>query len=57
MAPRNLAEWQALQQLEFIFNATLNVDGKNMALAKLAKHKGFSGIDAEMSMEPAHDPA
>ena len=35
----HLAEWQALQQLEFIFNATLSVDGKNMALAKLAKHR------------------
>jgi hypothetical protein len=29
----HLAEWQALQQLEFIFNVTLSVDGKNMALA------------------------
>ena len=53
----HLAEWQALQQLEFIFNATLSVDGKNMALAKLAKHKGLSRIDAESSMEPARDPA
>ena len=52
----HLAEWQALQQLEFIFNVTLSVDGKNMALAKLAKHKGLSRIDAEVSMEPARDP-
>lgn len=51
----HLAEWQALQQLEFIFNVTLSVDGKNMALAKLAKHKGLSHIDAEVSMEPARD--
>ena len=53
----HLAEWQALQQLEFIFNVTLSVDGKNMALAKLAKHKGLSHIDAEMSLEPGCVPA
>ena len=52
----HLAEWQAMQQLEFIFNVTLSVDAKNMALAKLAKHKGLSLIDAEMSLEPARDP-
>ena len=53
----HLAEWQALQQLEFIFNATLSVDGKNMALAKLAKHKGLSRIDAEVGLEPRRDAA
>jgi len=52
----HLAEWQALQQLEFIFNVTLSVDAKNMALAKMAKHKGLSRIDAEMSMEPVREP-
>ena len=51
----HLAEWQALQQLEFIFNATFSVDGKNMALAKLAKHKGLSRIDAEVGLEPCRD--
>jgi hypothetical protein len=51
MAPRSIAS-----QLEFIFNVTLSVDAKNMALAKLAKHKGLSLIDAEMSLEPARDP-
>ena len=49
--------WQALQQLEFIFNATLSVDGKNTALAKMTKHKGLSRVDAEVSMEPAREPA
>ena len=53
----HLAEWQALQQLEFIFNATLSVDGKNMALAKLAKHKGLSRIHAEVGLEPRRDAA
>jgi hypothetical protein len=53
----HLAEWQALQQLEFIFNVTLSVDGKNMALAKLAKHKGLSRIDAEEALEPRRDAA
>jgi hypothetical protein len=52
----HIAEWQAMQQLEFIFNVTLSVDAKNMALAKLAKHKGLSLINAEMSLEPARDP-
>ena len=37
----HLAEWQAMQQLEFIFNVTLSVDAKNMALAKLASIKVF----------------
>jgi len=53
----HLAEWQALQQLEFIFNVTLSADGKNIAIAKLAKHKNLSRIDAEMSMEPVRGPA
>ena len=52
-----LAEWQALQQLEFIFNATLSVGGKNMALAKLAKHRGLSRIDAEVGLVPRRDAA
>ena len=48
----HLSEWQALQQLEFIFNVTLSVDGKNMALAKLAKRKGHMRMDAEVALEP-----
>ena len=43
----HLAEWQALQQLEFLFNVTLSVDAKNMALEKLKTHKGTAQINAE----------
>ncbi len=43
--------------MEFIFNATLSVAGKNMALAKMAKHKGLSRIDAEVALEPRRDAA
>ena len=49
----HVSEWQALQELEFIFNVTLSVDGKNMALAKFAKHKGHLRMDAEVAMEPS----
>ena len=31
----SLAEFQAMQQLEFIFNVTLNTDAKNLAIDKL----------------------
>ena len=31
----HLAEWQALQQLEYLFNLTLSVDAKNLAIEKL----------------------
>ena len=34
----HLAEWQALQQLDFLFNLTLSVDAKNMALEKLKEY-------------------
>lgn len=44
----HLAEWQALSQLEFLFNLTLSVDAKNMALEKLKTYKG----SAEMTSEP-----
>ena len=30
----HLAEWQALQQLEYLFNLTLSVDAKNLAIEK-----------------------
>ena len=35
----HLAEWQALQQLEYLFNLTLSVDAKNMALEKLKRYR------------------
>ena len=31
----NLAEWQAMQQLEYLFSLTLAVDAKNLAIEKL----------------------
>ena len=43
----HLAEWQALQQLEFLFNLTLSVDAKNMALEKLKSHKASTQTSAE----------
>ena len=35
----HLAEWQALQQIEYLFNLTLTIDAKNIALEKLNAHK------------------
>ena len=35
----HLAEWQALQQLDYLFNLTLAVDAKNLAIEKLKAHK------------------
>ena len=35
----HLAEWQALQQLEYLFNLTLAVDAKSMALETVKQHK------------------
>ena len=35
----HLAEWQALQQMEYIFNLTLAVDAKNLAVEKLKAQK------------------
>ena len=43
----HLAEWQALQQLEFLVNLILSVDAKNMALDKLKAHKGITSLGAE----------
>ena len=44
----HLAEWQALQQLEFLLNLTANVDGKNDALDKLKAQKGGARAAAEL---------
>ena len=51
-----LAEFQALQQLEFLFNLTLNTDAKNLALEKLKAHKKSSAADGEARVdhEPVH---
>ena len=35
----HLAEWQALQQLEYLFNLALSVDAKNLAIEKLKGSK------------------
>lgn len=43
----HLAEWQALQQLEFLFNLSLSVDAKKRALGKLKVHKGSTLTHAE----------
>ena len=43
----HLAEWQALSQLEFLFNLTLSVDAKNMALEKLKTYKGSAEMTSE----------
>ena len=41
----HLAEWQALQQLEYLFNLTLSVDAKNLAIEQLKAQKK-KGADA-----------
>ena len=35
----HLAEWQALQQIEYLFNLTLAVDAKNIAIEQLKAYK------------------
>jgi len=43
----HLSEWQALQQIEYLFNLTLTVDAKNIALEKLKAHKKGTLANAE----------
>ena len=43
----HLAEWQALQQIDYLFNLTLTVDAKNIALEKLKAHKKGISVHAE----------
>ena len=43
----HLAEWQALQQIEYLFNLALTVDAKNIALEKLKAHKKGTLVNAE----------
>ena len=44
----HLAEWQALQELEFLFNLSMNVDAKNLALEKMKEHKRSAHAKAEV---------
>ena len=67
----HLAEWQALQQLEYLFNLTLAVDAKNLAIEKLKAQKKMGAAaepfeatkslhaadDAELAAVAAHDDA
>ena len=48
----HLSEWQALQQLEYLFNLTLTVDAKNLALEKLKAHKKGVSVHAEAADLP-----
>ena len=54
-----MAEWQALQQLEYLFNLTLAVDAKNLAIEKLKAHKKNAAsaepFDAVNSLDAADD--
>ena len=43
----HLAEWQALQQLDYLFNLTLAVDAKSMAIETLKMHKKGASAQAE----------
>ena len=43
----HLSEWQALQQIEYLFNLTLTVDAKRIAPEKLKAHKKQGNVDAE----------
>ena len=54
----HLAEWQALQQIEYLFNLTLSVDAKNIALEKLKAHKRGTNVHAEATdlPEPMNRP-
>ena len=48
----HVSEWQALQQIEYLFNLTLTVDAKNIALEKLRAHKKKSSVYAEAADLP-----
>ena len=50
----SLAEFQALQQFEFLFNLTLSTDAKNLAVEKLKAHKKSSAAEGEATLE--HEP-
>ena len=54
-----MAEWQALQQLEYLFNLTLAVDAKNLAIEKLKAQKKTAAsaepFEATKSLHTADD--
>ena len=43
----HLAEWQALQQIDYLFNLTLAVDAKSMAIETVKRHKQGASAQAE----------
>ena len=51
----HLTEWQALHQLEYVFNLTLSVDAGNLAIDKMKPQKK-KGADAEPfdAIRPLH---
>ena len=55
----HLAEWQAMQQLEYLFNLTLAVDAKNLAIEKLKAQKKTGAaaepFEATKSLRAADD--
>ena len=48
-------DWQAMKQLEWLFNLSLSVDAKSTALEKAAKHKKSSSFEAEPHDERLDD--
>ena len=52
----HLAEWQALQETDYLFNLTLAVDAKNLAIEKLKAHKkAASTVDVAEPFQPTRD--
>ena len=54
-----MVEWQALPQLEHLFNLTLSVDAKNLAIEKLKAQKKTAAdadaFDATRTLHAADD--
>ena len=52
----HVAEWQALQQTDYLFNLTLAVDAKNLAIQTLKAHKkAGSTVDAAEPFQPTRN--
>ena len=55
----HLPEWQALQQLDYLFNLTLAVDANHLAIEKVKAHKNHAPsavlFDAIKTLHPADD--
>ena len=43
------AEWQVLQQIEYLLNLTLTIDSKNIVQERLNAHKKATSVDAEVA--------